>query len=177
MRPGQQRHLAHVLEVPHRDEVLEPVDLPQRDGERQHHRKPGVDRAGDEIRRKDRRVPSRDDADREVEAHDRVDREDERRRESREEQIDVLVPLPVTRRSPPAERQEAVGHLQTAMLRLVAQRREIRDQSDVPEQQRDREVGRDREHVPDQRTPELRPDRHAVRYGNSQYAASQGRPV
>ena len=44
----------------------------------------------------------------------------------------------------------------------VAQRRQVRHESGVPEEQRDRAVGRDREHVPDERAAELRPDAHAV---------------
>ena len=50
------------------------------------------------------------------------------------------------------------------MLRgAVAQRGQIGDQSDVPEEQRDRRVGRDREDVPHQRAAELRPQPHRVR--------------
>ena len=44
--------------------------------------------------------------------------------------------------------------------RPVAERREIRDQADVPEHRRDGRVGRDGEHVPDQRATELRPHPH-----------------
>ena len=47
--------------------------------------------------------------------------------------------------------------------RAIAQRREIRNQADVPEEHRDREVGRDREHVPEQRAAEVRPDAVVVR--------------
>ena len=44
------------------------------------------------------------------------------------------------------------------LLRRVAQRRQVGDQPQEPEQQRDGEVGGDREHVPHQRALELRPD-------------------
>ena len=100
-----EQDLRHVVEVLHRDEVLEAVDLPQRDRERQDHREAGVDRAGDEVRREDRRVPARDDAGGEVEGHDGVDRDDERRREAGEQQRGRLVALPVPRRAAPAHRE------------------------------------------------------------------------
>ena len=161
--PGHERHLAHVLEMPHGDEAFEAVDLPERNRQREHHREARVDGARDEVRREDRGVPARDDADREVEAHHGVDRENQRRREPREQQVDVLVALPVARRAAPAEREHAVRDLHRLQLRLVAQRREVGDEADVPEEQRHREVGRDGEHVPDQRASELRPEAHAVR--------------
>ena len=48
------------------------------------------------------------------------------------------------------------------VLGAVAQRRQVGDQADEPEEQRDGAVGGDREHVPDQRAAELRPDPHGV---------------
>ena len=42
------RDLGHVVEVLHRDEVLEAVDRAQRNGQRQHHREARVDRARDD---------------------------------------------------------------------------------------------------------------------------------
>ena len=53
-------------------------------------------------------------------------------------------------------------------MRAIAQRREIRHQADVPEQQRHRGVRRDREHVPHQRAAELRLHVIVFGYGNSQ---------
>ena len=49
--------------------------------------------------------------------------------------------------------------------RAVAQRRQIGNQSDEPEQHRNGGVSRDREHVPHQRAAELRPDAHGVGIG------------
>ena len=46
--------------------------------------------------------------------------------------------------------------------RAIAHRRQVGNQADVPEHDRDRGVGRDREHVPDQRAAELRPQAHRV---------------
>ena len=100
--------------------------------------------------------------DREVEADDGVDGHDERRREAGEEQVGHLVPLPVPRGASPAEREHAVGDAPDTALRAVAERGEVGDEPDVPEQQRDGEVGGHREHVPHERAPELRPERHRV---------------
>ena len=47
--------------------------------------------------------------------------------------------------------------------RAIAHRRQVGNQADVPEHDRHRRVGRDREHVPDERALELRPQAHRVR--------------
>ncbi len=135
----------------------------QRDGQGQHHREAGVDGARDEVGREDRRVPAGHDADREVEADDRVHGEDERRRHAGQEQVGVLVPLPVPRGPAPSERERAVDRARDPVLRAIAERRQIGDEAGIPEERRHRAVGRDREHVPDERAAELRPDAHAVR--------------
>src|SRR5882757_2308997 len=61
--------LGHVLEVMHGDEVLEVIGFTKRDGDGEHHGKARVDRAGDEVRWENRRMPTRNDSDCEVEAH------------------------------------------------------------------------------------------------------------
>ena len=109
------------------------------------------------------RVPARHDRHREVEADDGVDRNDQRRRDAGEQQVRGFVAVPVHRRPAPAERQHAVDDPSDARLRPIAQRREVGHQADEPEQQRNRGVGRDREHVPDERAAELRPHAHRVR--------------
>ena len=98
----------------------------------------------------------------EVEADDGVHREHQRRRQAGQQQVRRLVAMPVPRRTAPAHRQHAVDHLRQAVLGAVAQRGQIGNQADEPEQQRDRDVGRDREHVPHQRAAELRPARPMV---------------
>ena len=140
------------------DDVLEPERLPGRDHEREHHREAAEDRAGDEVGREDRRVPARQLRDGEVEGHDGVDRDDERRREPGEEQVADPPVLPVARRAAPAERHDPVDDPAGPVLRRVAQRREVRDEPQVPEEERDRGVGRDREHVPGERALEVRPE-------------------
>ena len=103
--------------------------------------------------------------DREVEADDGVDRDHQRRRQAREQQVRSFIPVPVTRRAAPAHGEHAVDDLAGLRLRPVAQRRQIWNQSDKPEEQRDRRVSRDGKHIPHQRAAELRPQAHRVRIG------------
>ena len=143
---------------------FEAVSRAQRNRDRQHHREAGINGAGDEIRRENRRVPAGNDGHREVEAHDGVDRKHQRRRQARQQQIRRLVAVPVARRTAPAHRQHAVNISVVRLAdRAIAQRRQVGNQADEPEQQRNRAVGRNREHVPDQRAAELRPDPHRAR--------------
>ena len=94
-RPGHEHDLRHVVEVPERDDVLEAERLAADHHERQHHGEPGEDRAGDEVGREDRRMPSGEERDREVHRDDRMHREDERRREGREDEVGDLVVMPL----------------------------------------------------------------------------------
>ena len=108
-------------------------------------------------------MPARQHRDREVEAHDRVHREHQRRRDAGEQQVRGLVALPVLGRAAPAERQHAVDTRARTRLRAIAQRGHVGHETGEPEQRRHGAVGRDREHVPDQRAAELRPQAHRVR--------------
>ena len=112
----RQHDLAHRLDVLLLDDVLEVEQVPQRQHQRQHHREAGEDGAGDEVRREDRRVPARELRGREVERDDRVDREHQRRREAREDQVGALVAVPLAGRAAPAEAERAVDD----RLELVA---------------------------------------------------------
>ena len=139
--------------------------------------KPGVDRAGDEVGREDRRVPAGQHRHREVEAHDRVDREHERRRDAGEQQVRRLVALPVLAPSRASRaRASRRSRCAIARLRAVAQRGHVGHEAREPEQRRHRAVGRDREHVPDQRAAELRPQPHRVRI-REQPIGRQPRPA
>ena len=130
---------------------------------REHHREPRVDGAGHEVRREDGRVPAGNHRHGEVETDNGVHRNDERRRQAGQQQVGGLVMVPVMRRSAPSHRQRAVDETADARLRPVAQRRQIGYETDEPEQRRDAQVGRDGEHVPDERALEVRPDGHRVR--------------
>ena len=153
-----------------------PKTRAQRDRERQHHREAGEERAGDEVRREDRRVPAGRVADREVERDDAVHRDHQRRREPGEQQVgrSRSAPSAAPRRASRA-RAGRRRRCCSAAVRAVAQRREVGQQADVPEQQRDDEVGGDREDVPDQRAAPLRPEVHRV--GVGQQPVEEPRPA
>ena len=132
--------------------------------QREHHGEAGEDGAGDEVGREDRRVPAGQLRDGEVDRHDRVHREHQRRRQAGEDQVRHLVVAASAGASRASRgrrsRRRSGASRVLARSRMVA---EIGDQADVPEEQRDREVGRDGEEVPQQRAAEVRPDAHLIR--------------
>ena len=71
--------------------------------------------------------------------------------------------MPLPHGAPPSEGEDAVGELPGAGLRPIAHRRQVRDQADVPEQERDGSAHADREDVPEKRAPEVGPHAHLVR--------------
>ena len=70
---------------------------------------------------------------------------------------------PLAHGAPPAEGQEPVNELPVTRFCSIANRRQVRYQPDVPEQERDGSVDADREDVPEKRAPEVGPDAHLVR--------------
>ncbi len=162
-RPGHEHDLRHVVEVPEGDDVLEAERRAADHHERQHHGEPGEDRARHEVGWEDRRMPSGQDGDREIHRDDRMNRQDERRREGRENEVGGFVVLPLPHRAPPAEGQQPVDELPGTGLRPIANRRQVGDQADVPEKDRDRSVDADREDVPEQGAPEVGPHPHLIR--------------
>ena len=162
---GRQHDLGHVVDVAHRDQAFHPVEAADGDGEGEHHGEAGVDGAGDEVGREDGGVPAGNHRHREVEAHHRVHREHQWRRQAGENQRGHFVTVPVAGRTAPAERERAVNAGLDLRHRAVAHRRQVGDEADIPEHDRDGGVGRDGEHVPDQRALELRPQAHGVGIG------------
>ena len=71
------------------------------------------------------------------------------------------MPLPLG--APPSEGENPVDKLPGTGFRPIAHRRQVRDQADVPEQDRDGPVDADRENVPEKRAPEIGPHAHLVR--------------
>src|SRR6266404_1254282 len=65
---------------------------------------------------------------------------------------------PVAIRTAPAEREKSEKKLSDFRRGSIAQRRQIRDQTRVPKQNRDRKISRNRKHIPYQRAPEVWPD-------------------
>ena len=70
--------------------------------------KPEIDRAGDEIRREDRGVPAGDQRNGEVEGHDGVHREHQRRGDAGQDQVGHLIVAPVAVGAAPAHGEQAV---------------------------------------------------------------------
>ena len=163
-RAGQQNDLRHLVDVLRRDDVVQLENGARRDHQREHHGEPAEDRARDEIRRENRRVPGRNDRRGEVEGHDAVHRKHQRRGKTGQKQIRHFVMAPVAVRAAPAEGENAVEEFLDLRRRAIAQGRQIGNQARVPKQHRDREIGRDREHVPEQRAAEVRPDAVVVRH-------------
>ena len=174
-RAGHQHHLGRVAQVPQRDQLLQAVQIAQRNGQRQHHGKARENRPGHEVGRKNRAVPAGNDRHGKIQTDDRVDRQHQRRAQAGQQQIGRLVVLPVPGRTAPAQRQHAKKQPGPMVLGLVAQRRHVGNQAGIPEQERDRGIGRDREHVPQQRTAELRPEGHRV--GIGEQPIKQPRPA
>ena len=108
-QPGGEQHLAHVVEVAHGDEIFEAKEFPHGNRKRQHHGKSRVNRARDEVGRKNRRVPSGNDGEGKVKTHDRVHGEDQRRREAGQQQGSRFVPLPMNRRAAPSHREQTIN--------------------------------------------------------------------
>ena len=146
--PGREHDDAHISQVPQRDKIFEPVELAQRNRNGQNHGKSGIDRPGDEIGRKYSRMPAGNESHGKVKADHGVNRNDQRRRQTGQEQIRHLVAIPVNRRTAPAHRQHTVDEARHPPARPVAQGCKIRDQSKKPEEQRHGKISRDGKHVP-----------------------------
>ena len=58
MQPGDQDHLVHVVQVPQRDDFLQPEEAAGGMSQRDHHGEAAENGARHEIRREDRRVPA-----------------------------------------------------------------------------------------------------------------------
>src|SRR5712692_7508938 len=71
--------------------------------------------------------------------------------------------MPMARRSAPAHRKHAVDDSRSGMRSAIAQRSQIGDEPDEPEECRDGGVGGDSKDVPHERTTELRPYTHGAR--------------
>src|SRR6476660_9234673 len=84
-------------------------------------------------------------------------------RNTGEQEIRDLVTMPVACTAPPSPRKGRVNKFEILILCSIAKRREIGDQSYVPEQERDRRISRNRKDVPNKRAAKLRPDAHRVR--------------
>ena len=108
-QPGREQHLAHIVEVAHGDEIFQAKEFPYGDRKRKHHGKSRVNRARDEVGRKNGRVPSGNDGEGKVKTHDRVHGQDQGRREAGQQQRGRFVPLPMNRRAAPSHREQTIN--------------------------------------------------------------------
>ena len=145
-----------------RDEVTHAEPDAYRNHDGKHHGESGVDSARNEVRRENRGVPTGYYGDGEVEGNDGVHRDHEGSRHTAEQQVGHFVAIPVTGRSAPTEGEDTVEEATNAFLAAIPQGRQIRNQTRVPEEQGHRKIGRDGEHVPQQRGAKLGPQRHGV---------------
>src|SRR5256886_13775684 len=121
-------------------------------------------------------VPARHHRHREVVAHDGVHRKHQRSRQAGEQQVGDLVMVPVPRGASPTKRKGSVDAAHPARGGAVAQRGQVGDEAQVPEEQRGDEVGGDGEYVPHQRALELRPDAVRARIREEPVDGEPGAP-
>ena len=163
----KQRHEQHEtaakVDVTERDEVAQLVEFAQRHEQRDEHAEAAVNRADAEVGQEDRAMPAGNDRGGEVARNHGAGGDDQQRRDARQHQVAKLVVGPLPRAGAPAEAKHRVDVLEDLVLDPVAHRGQVGNQPDVPEHDRHRQVGRDGEDVPKQRTAEVRPDGVAVR--------------
>ena len=145
-----------------RDQVLQSEQLTRRHRQGHHHGKATEDGAGNKVRREDGGVPARKLTGGKVKGHHAVNRKHQRSGERCQQQVRALITVPMAIGAAPSEREQTVRHLLNLALGTIAHGGQVRHQADVPEEQRNREVGTHCTHVPQERTAELRPHVHLV---------------
>ena len=109
----------------------------------------------------------------EIHADYAVDREHQRSGQAGKYQGSHLMPVPVPGRSLPSETQHLVYRFLKPGLDLIANRPDIRDHSHIPENQRNGEIGRNGENIPDQGRVEIHPHAPCIWIGEN-VKAQQG---
>ena len=156
---GQQQAAQHV-EVAAGDVALQPHQPAQRDDQDQDGGEAGQEGAENEERRELGGMPADGVGAGEIQPDDAVHRAHQRRHDRGERRVGRLIVLPLPAGAAEAERQDAVEHLPAARQRVIAHRRQVRDQAEIPEQDRRHDIGQDGEEIPQQRAAELRPGVH-----------------
>ena len=146
--PGEQDDLAHVVDVLVGDEVVKVIDLAKGNEKGENHSETAKDGARHKVRWKDGGVPSGNDGSGKIERHDTVHGQNERGRNSRENEIRFLVMGPVTVGAPPTQGQQTVCHLTKPGGGAIPQGSKVGDQAQIPEDEGDGEIGecRQRDH-------------------------------
>ncbi len=172
-QPGGEQEEGEHAQVPIGDQRLEREDGAQRDRERRDHAETREQRRGQERDGLQRVVPARLQRAREHHRGAGLQRDDDDDAEQRQRPVGLGPALPMRRRAAPAARGDAVDlrAQQAALLCLrvlesaVAQRREVRQQADIPEGEGDHQKADDVDRVPVERAAELRPQPERVRVG------------
>ena len=138
------------------DVLLQPHRLPHNNQKSLNHSKPREDRPCNEIRRENRSMPTRYHRGRKVKGYNRMDRKNQRCRKAGQNQRNALETLPAFRRTVPAKAHQTVD-LATNTNRPISNSGQVRNQPHIPEDQRNREVGRNCKNVPKQGGIEIRP--------------------
>src|ERR1700722_9583123 len=157
-----EHHLGHIFQMTHGDEIFEVIILAKRNGDGQHHREAGINGACHEVRRENSSVPAGNNGNREIKAHHGVYGQNQGCGQPRKQQVRRLIPVPVPRGAAPAHSQQSVSFLFPTDGGAITKGRQIWNEADEPKQQRNGAVSRIREHGPDQRAAELRPDAHGA---------------
>ena len=145
---GHQDDLVHVVQVAERDQVLQSEQLTRRHRQGHHHGKATEDGAGNKVRREDGGVPARKLTGGKVKGHHAVHRKHQRSGERCQQQVRALITVPMAIGAAPSEREQTVRHLLNLALGTIAHGGQVRHQTDVPEEQRNREIGAHCKDVP-----------------------------
>ena len=114
-------------------EIVEFIDFAEGNEKGEHHGKSSENGAGNEVGREDSGVPTRDNRGRKIERDNAVHRENKGRRDSGKNQVSLFVMGPVTIRASPAQGQQAIDHLTKSGSGPIAERGEVRDEPEIPE--------------------------------------------
>ncbi len=156
-----QHQLGHGFDMARGQVVLQVQNLADHEHQGQDHGHAGEDGPCHEVGRKDGGMPAGQQGGGEVGTHHGVDGDDQRRRQPGQQQVHDLVAAPGPVRPVPAQTEQADEAPVPPRPDAVAERGEVGDQTHVPEDQGDQEVGADGEEIPDQRRAEIDPQRPA----------------
>src|SRR6185436_11941454 len=102
-----------------------------------------IDGTGHKVGREHRRMPTGEDADGEVETYDCMDGNNQWRSEAGKQYVKRFIVVPMPRRSPPSHCEDCIERTSEPIPGAIPHRRKIRNQSDEPKYERDREIRTD----------------------------------
>lgn len=126
-RTGRQDNLAHEADVTLRYNVFQLEECAHRNHEGQHHAESRKDGTGNEVRGENGRVPTGNHGHSEVERHDRVHRQHQRRTDTGEDQVGLFVVAPMAIGAAPTQGKDAVSDGSDSIRGAVTQGGEVGD--------------------------------------------------